>query len=98
MASSRRRSSGFTEKPAEEEIVETTIESVVEVEKEPEPAPFVEESIIPTALPEVQPAKETEPTVKTSSQPVPEVKKPGQQLSPPPKRHPRNIPKFSRHK
>lgn len=41
---------------------------------------------------------EPEPEIEPPSKPAPVAVKPAPSLSPPPKRHPRNIPKFSSHK
>jgi hypothetical protein len=98
MATSRRRSSGFAEKPIEEEIIETAAETVAEDQEDPNLDPFVEKSIVPSELPEVQLVEETDLILKTSPHSNPEKKTSEQQLTLLPKRHPRNIPKFSRHK
>ena len=104
MATSRKRpSSGFSQSPSEElpevviheevstveETVETKVEATVKETVEevaPTPVPFVEETIIPTEDPGPRFV-----VVETSQPPIeapPAVLKA-------PKRHPRNIPKFS---
>lgn len=102
MATTRKRTSGFSEKPKEEEItekeeVEQMLDEIAQetfenLSKEEEAAPvFIPQEVVPTddvgsrfldRLPEVK-AEAPAPTL---------------QLKAPPKRHPRNIPKFSRHK
>jgi hypothetical protein len=109
MATTRRRAPGFAEKPkvafaeVKEEIsldeptVETPPEEIPVSIPPPAPMPVVIESIVPTedAGPRFveKPVEEIkqESTTETvcSSAPV---------LPHPPKRHPRNIPKYSRHK
>ena len=108
MATSRRKTSGFTSPDATEEVASveefldenaremfetiSQTESVTET-KPAEVAPFVEQEIIPTE--DLGPRFVTEvPT------PQPQVVTPPAtpQLQPPPKRHPRNVPKFSRFK
>ena len=80
------------EKENIEELLEFAAEetfALIELaEKEPEAKPFVEESIVPTENLGLRFVVEPEP-VKTVTPPV-EV------LKAPPKRHPRNTPKFSR--
>lgn len=80
----------------EEENIEEFLESAAEetfalielAEEEPEVKPFIEESIVPTEDPGLRFVAEPEP-VKTVTPPT-EVPKA------PPRRHPRNTPKFSR--
>jgi hypothetical protein len=80
----------------EEENIEEFLEFAAEetftliefAEKEPEAKPFVEESIVPTEDPGLRFVAEPEP-VKVVA-PLVEAPKA------PPKRHPRNTPKFSR--
>jgi hypothetical protein len=88
----RRKSSGFSAQEEEtasvetflEEVVEEVLETVSQTEEKPKAEPEV-------AAPAPTPA--VEPT------PAPEPKKVAMpQLKPPPKRHQRNIPKFSRFK
>jgi hypothetical protein len=97
MATTRKRSSGFTEKPEEllEEVATEMFETIShEEEAVPVPVPvaktFVVESITPTedSGPRFIPEAEPTPVAKTPELPKPVA----------PKRHPRNIPKFSRHK
>jgi hypothetical protein len=100
MPTTRKRTSGFTS-DVESEISETLSVEELEVsaeeaeEKEVVPAPeliapkpFVEETIAPTPDPGPR-------FVEEVAKPEPEpVKKP--ELKPAPRRHPRNVPKFSR--
>lgn len=103
MASTRKRpSSGFSseEKTEEEEIksfVEDTSTKIIEMldEKEEAIQPFVEQEIIPTPDPGprfVELLREEEIISSSESEKMAPV---SLQL---PKRHPRNIPKFSRSK
>ncbi len=93
MATTRKRSTsaGFAPKEetnsVEETLNEATEETIENIEKE-EPMPVVLDAIEPVSLrsPVVEPKKET-PVVKQQPK-----------LNPPPKRHPRNIPKFSNFK
>ena len=93
MATSRRRSNTKFEPKQTEEILEETVTIEEVVAEEPQevftPAEPVIESIVATDFP--QPEEKVE-------QPAPVAKTPGTPLKAPPKRHPRNIPKFSRHK
>jgi|Laugresu1bdmlbsd_1035121.scaffolds.fasta_scaffold65096_2 hypothetical protein len=102
MATTRKRSSGFsteletenqelpevteTLEPAEETSEVHSEEPVIEFK--PEPAPFVEETIVP--LEDLGPR-----FLETSEVPAPEPKK-VTELQPQPKRQPRNVPRFSR--
>jgi hypothetical protein len=100
MATPRKRSSGFTansesEETKVEELLEEVstemFETILHKEEEvPAPKPFVEESIIPTE--DVGPRFIPEPS------PIPVAKAPEPPKPVAPKRHPRNIPKFSRYK
>jgi outer membrane biosynthesis protein TonB len=107
MATPRKRSSSFTKPPEEvteetqlsefldevaTEMFETISQKEEEALPEPEPVekPFVEESIIPTEDP--GPRFIPEPT------PPPVTKAPEPPKPVAPRRHPRNIPKFSRYK
>ncbi len=111
MATPRKRSPGFT-KPAEEITEEITEEAELaefldevatemfetisrkEEEEQPEPTkveqPFVAPSVIPTEDPGPRFIPEPEPT------PVAKAPEPPKPVAP--RRHPRNIPKFSRYK
>ena len=101
MATSRKRSSGF-EKSSDEKVLENpanfeemleSVKEIIEAEDEAEPpviapTPFVEETIVPTA--DLGPRFLEEPApVKPGPKKLPELK-------PPPKRQPRNVPRFSR--
>lgn len=103
MATSRKRSSGFEksleenslENPANLEEMLEPVKEIIEAENEAESpviynVPFVEETIVPT--PDLGPRflEESTPT----PEPAPSPKTPV--LQPPPKRHPRNVPRFSR--
>jgi hypothetical protein len=107
MATPRKRSPGFTEKLKEEiseeaqlskfldEAATEMLETISQKEEEqPEPPkveqPFVAPSIIPTEDPGPRFIPEPEPT---------SVAKPPESPKPvAPRRHPRNVPKFSRYK
>lgn len=82
------------EEEAEEE--EVKVEAVVEqVTPTPPPKPM---SVI---LPEITPTDYVGPRFveeTVAPAPKPQAPAPAPQLQPPPKRHPRNVPKFSRHK
>lgn len=106
MATPRKRSSGFTKPPEEvteeaqlseflDEVATEMFETISQKEEEqPEPPkveqPFVAPSIIPTEDPGPRfiPEPEPVPVDKTPEPPKPVA----------PRRHPRNIPKFSRYK
>ena len=94
MPTPRKRNSaaGFS-KEEETSVVETTPAETVEetdvVAKEEKP--FVLETVQPTEY--IEKAPEPTPVVEP-----PKPATPGLTLQPPPKRHPRNIPKFSRFK
>ncbi len=106
MATTRKRSSNFTKPPEEvteeaqlseflEEVSTEMFETISQKEEEqPElpkvEQPFVAPSIIPTEDPGPRFIPKTEPTLVTKD---PEPPKPVA-----PRRHPRNIPKFSRYK
>ena len=99
----RRRSSDFTEQAKEEtvsveefldESAREMFETISRTEEEPE-AP------LPVVLPEITPTEDVGPRfVEEPPTPLPQVVTPPAtpQLQPPPKRHPRNVPKFSRFK
>lgn len=101
MASTRKRpSAGFSseEKTEEEEIrefVEETSTEIIEMLDHQETEPFVEQEIIPTPDPGPRFVELTEEKKVVSTGEVQEVKAMAPNL---PKRHPRNIPKFSRSK
>jgi hypothetical protein len=94
MAPSRRRSNtNFESKQTEETLEEkVTIEEIVA--KEPEaslpPLDLVIESITPTECPE--------PRVEEKEKVAPAAKTARPTLKAPPKRHPRNVPRFSAYK
>ena len=105
MATPRKRSSNSTKPPEEvteetplseflDEVATEMFETISQKEEEdlPEPGPiekpFVEESIIPTEDPGPRFIPEPLPVVKSPEPPKPVA----------PRRHPRNIPKFSRYK
>lgn len=102
MASTRKRSSGFsTDSSESQEVFETqtldemleSVEEVIEAENEAEspvilPEPFIEPTIAPTE--DLGPRFLETPLPEKPK----EVKPP--ELKPAPKRQPRNIPKFSR--
>ncbi len=107
MATPRKRSSGFSEKPKEEISEEGQLSEFLDVvatemfetisqkeEEQPQPQkveqPFVAPSIIPTEDPGPRFIPEPEPT------PVAKAPEPPKPVAP--RRHPRNIPKFSRYK
>ena len=106
MATTRKRSSGFTnesgsvseEKQLEEFLDAAAVEMFETLSREEEASteetqvvkPFVEEIIVPTE--DLGPRfleKEAEPAPAPKPTPAPELK-------PRPKRHPRNVPRFSR--
>lgn len=90
MATSRRRPSGFSETSTEEKEIETSLETVDEVE-EPTTAPFVEEFITPT--PDDGPRfVETTPEPPALEVPV------AVPVAKPQRRVQRNVPRFSRMK
>ncbi len=109
MATTRRKTPGFTEKPkvasaeAKGEIsldsptVETSLEEMPAPVPPPAPMPVVIESIVPTE--DVGPRFVEKPVEEVKQESTPET---GRSSAPillhPPKRHPRNIPKYSRHK
>jgi hypothetical protein len=104
MATTRKRSPGFTPEPetkeaavAEfpEETATETLEAATQKEEtveesKPVEAPFVVESITPTEDPGPRFVPEPKPT------PVAKDPEPPKLVAP--RRHPRNIPKFSHHK
>jgi hypothetical protein len=107
----RRRSSGFTEQAKEETVsveefldshAREMFETISQTEEEPE-AKVKEktEAPLPVILPEITPTEDVGPRfVEEPSTPSPQVVTPPatSQIQPPPKRHPRNVPKFSRFK
>jgi|694.fasta_scaffold16107_5 hypothetical protein len=109
MATPRKRNSGFlsevTEKPQEEVVIVTPIEPVSEgvicdpeevTEERPiEDTPLVFESIVPAE--DFGPRFIEKETSEEAEKVLSEVKS-APPLAHPPKRSPRNIPKFSRHK
>ena len=106
MATPRKRSSSFRKPPEEvteeaqlseflDEVATEMFETISQKEEEaPEETrvekPFVEEAIIPTEDPGPRFIPEPEPT------PVAKAPEPPKPVAP--RRHPRNIPKFSRYK
>lgn len=102
MATTRKRTSGFSEKPKEESTEQEEIEQMLDVlaqdtfeeisKKEELVVTFIPQEIVPTE--DVGPRFVEE----TPAPPTPVVQQSAQKLQPPPKRHPRNIPKFSRYK
>lgn len=87
MANTRRRSSGFELSTEPNEV-----EEAVETEETVAPEVFVEEVIVPTD--DLGPRFVEVESVEVKTEPTPEPKK--QELLPPPRRHPRNVPRFSR--
>jgi hypothetical protein len=89
MATTRKRSNpaGFASQEEETLVNEFLEEAFEEVEKQEQ---------MPVVLHIAEP--EPEPEIEPPSKPAPVAVKPAPSLSPPPKRHPRNIPKFSSHK
>jgi hypothetical protein len=114
MATTRRKTPGFIEKPkvtsaeVKEEILldETTVETPPEEitpdeapvpVPPPVPMPVVIESIVPTE--DAGPRFVEKPVEVVKQEPTPEIVSSSAPVLPhPPKRHPRNIPKYSRHK
>lgn len=101
MATTRKKtSSGFTSKeetkPEVSEKIEEIVEEVKETKEEPkvEEKPFVAESIVPPA--DLGSYFESTPEPEPTPAPAPRQSAP--ELKAPPKRHPRNIPKFARYK
>lgn len=107
----RRRSSGFTESQVEEtasleEFLDESAREMIEIisQAEEEPEAKVEQRVatpLPVVLSEITPTEDVGPrfveeTPTPPSQVV--VASPTPKLQAPPKRHPRNIPKFSRYK
>jgi hypothetical protein len=101
----RRRSSGFStpeekETTSIQEFLEDSstemFETILITESVPEEKTEVEE----TPVPEVPPTESVKPEVVETTTPTPPVVKMIQTSPPQPvqKRHPRNVPKFSRHK
>jgi hypothetical protein len=111
MVTSRRKTAGFTAPEAEEETASAEAlfdRDSVEVFEifsgtEPEPEEKIKEVDIPppVTLSEISPTEDAGPRfVEESATPTPQPSATPQtpQLQPRPKRHPRNIPKFSRYK
>lgn len=107
----RRRTSGFTppkdeETPTIEEFLDASAREMLETisREEEEAEAKVEEKAdapLPVVLPEITPTDDVGPRfVEESPSPQPQAvtSSATPQLQPPPKRHPRNIPKFSRYK
>ena len=107
----RRRSSGFTppkdeETPTIEDFLDAAATEMFETisREEEEAEAKVEEKVeapLPVILPEITPTEDVGPRfVEEPPTPQPQAVTPPAtpQLQPPPKRHPRNIPKFSRYK
>jgi len=102
----RRKSTGFTDLGQEETvsveqmievIMDETLETVAQPKEEDNPVvitetPFVAPEIIPT---DDAGPRFVEETATPQSQVVTPIAAP--QIQPPPKRHPRNVPKFSRY-
>jgi hypothetical protein len=105
MATPRKRSTGFSEKPKEEISEETQVEELLD-----EVATEVFETIshkeeekpqdpLPVILPPIAATEDAGPRfVEQPPAPAPQPKAAAPKIQPPPKRHPRNIPKFSRYK
>lgn len=110
MATVRKRNSGFSTSPEKEEEIavegfldESVREMFETISREEEatetknevvePKPFVPMEITPT---EDHGPRFVDETATPPAKPLPSAPTP--QLQPLPKRHPRNIPKFSRHK
>jgi hypothetical protein len=114
MATTRKRTSGFTEKPKEtsegsevEAFLEAAADEILtqaepepKVKETPAPAPVVIESIIPTEDVGPRFVETLKSEAKEAAEQLPAVTaKPTPAIRPhPPKRHPRNIPKYSRYK
>ena len=84
-----------------DESAREMFETISQTEEEPEAK--VEEKTeapLPVILPEITPTEDVGPRFVEPPTPSPQVVTPPAtpQLQPPPKRHPRNIPKFSRFK
>lgn len=105
MATTRRKSSsGFTTPKKEEEEINSVEEFLEESAQEVlTVVSQLEEKVeaqAPAVLPEIVPTEDVGPRFveqPTVSEPEPQVVI-AQKLQPPPKRHPRNIPKFSSYK
>jgi hypothetical protein len=100
MATSRRRTSGFTEKPKEEVKEEAQVEELLdEIAAEMfETISRKEEEALEEPLP-VAPIEEVSPHVEEKPvAPKPQSRAVTPKPLPVPKRHPRNIPKVSRYK
>lgn len=105
MATTRKRTSGFSPQDDETVGIEETLEDLsqemfetisrTEEEAEAKPEPVAPKPFIPA---EIIPTEDVGPRfVEPVTPPPVEAPAPVQQLKPPPKRHPRNIPKFSRY-
>jgi hypothetical protein len=104
MATTRKRTSGFNTK-AEETTEEKEVEALLEVAadevlSEVKPAPVVIESIVPTE--DVGPRFVETPEAEIEVEEPQLAPRPVRTSAPlkahPPKRHPRNIPKYTRYK
>lgn len=108
MATTRRRASGFDKPPESEPVLSVVDEDAMNDEQTEmkeevetviitplpviaESAPFVEETIVPTEDFGPRFLEVTEPETPAPKKATPEAK-----LMPGPKRHPRNVPRFSR--
>jgi hypothetical protein len=111
MATNRHKTAGFTAPEAEEETASVErlleknaaemFETFSRIEGEPEEKIVKVAPPLPVVLPEISPTEDAGPRfVEESATPVPQPLATPQtpQLQPRPKRHPRNIPKFSRYK
>lgn len=100
MATTRKRTSGFSEKPPEEVKEQQEVEQMLEaIAQETFENLSKEEESVPEFIPqEIVPTEDVGPRfVESTPDPIP-APTPVPQLKAPPKRHPRNVPKFSRHK
>jgi outer membrane biosynthesis protein TonB len=107
MATPRKRSSGFSEKPKEEiseeeqlsefldEVATEMFETISQMEEEQPEQPKVEQ---PFVAPSIIPAEDPGPRFIPEPEPLPVDKTPKPPKPVAPRRHPRNIPKFSRYK
>ena len=100
MATTRKRASGFSEKPSEETQAEELLDEVATEmfetisRKEAEPS----EPVRPVVIESIEPMDDPGPRfVDVVPEPTPEPKAPPVPKAVAPRRHPRNIPKFSRY-
>lgn len=101
MATTRKRTSGFSEKPKEESTEQEEIEQMLDVlAQETFEEISKKEEVVPVFVPqEITPSEDPGPRfVEPVVAPSTPDQQPAPQLKTPPKRHPRNIPKFSRFK